>query len=147
MLYQRINFCMPVSKKSAACELSHVLSYETLKTAKGHSEQKEWNADCVVLLHDNALPHTAASTRALLENFNWEFDYSPYSSDFTPSDYHMFTYLKNWLRSQLFNDNDELTEGVKMWLSSQVAEFFDTGIQNLHRYDKCLNSGGDYVEK
>jgi hypothetical protein len=38
-------------------------------------------------------------------------------------------------------------EGVKPWLSSQAADFFDTGIQKLiHRY-KCLNSSGDYVEK
>jgi hypothetical protein len=39
-------------------------------------------------------------------------------------------------------------KGVKTWLSSQVAHFFDTGIQKLiPGYDKCLNSGGDYVEK
>jgi hypothetical protein len=39
-------------------------------------------------------------------------------------------------------------EGVKTWLSSQVADFFDTGIQTLiPQYDKCLNSGGDYFEK
>jgi hypothetical protein len=35
-------------------------------------------------------------------------------------------------------------EGVKMWLSSQAADFFDTGIQ---KYDRCLNSGHDYIEK
>jgi hypothetical protein len=39
-------------------------------------------------------------------------------------------------------------EGVKTWLSSQAADCYDTGIQKLiPRYDKCLNSGGDYVEK
>jgi hypothetical protein len=38
-------------------------------------------------------------------------------------------------------------EGVKAWLSSQAADFFDTSIQKLiHRY-KCLSSGGDYVEE
>jgi hypothetical protein len=32
----------------------------------------------VVFLHDNARPHTAALTRALLEHFNWElFDHHP----------------------------------------------------------------------
>jgi hypothetical protein len=47
-----------------------------------------------------------------------------------------------------FNNNEELMEGVKTWLSSMAADFFDTGIQKLiPRYDKCLNSGGDYVEK
>jgi hypothetical protein len=41
-----------------------------------------------------------------------------------------------------------LMEGVKMWLSSQVADSFDAGIQNLIPwYDKCLSSGGDCSAK
>jgi transposase len=52
----------------------------------------------VVLLHDNARPHTAARIRALLQHFNWELsDHPPYSHDLAPSDYHQFTYMKNWL--------------------------------------------------
>jgi hypothetical protein len=45
--------------------------------------------------------------------------------------YYVFNYLKNWLELQRFNDNDELTEEVKTWLSSQAADFFDTSIQKL----------------
>jgi transposase len=72
----------------------------------------------VVLLHNNARPHTAARTRALLEYFNWEFfDHSPYSPDLAPSDYHLFTCLKNWLGSQRFSNNEELTEGVKTYVA------------------------------
>jgi transposase len=42
----------------------------------------------VVFLHDNARPHKAALTRALLEHFNWElFDHPPYSPDHAPNDY------------------------------------------------------------
>jgi hypothetical protein len=83
----------------------------------------------IVPLHDNACPHTVARTRALLEHFNWElFDHSPYSLDLGPSDYHLFTYLKNWLRSRRLKNNEELMEGVKTWLSSQAADFFHTGI-------------------
>jgi histone-lysine N-methyltransferase SETMAR len=102
-----------------------------------------------MLLQDKALPHTAARTRALLEYFSLEFfDHPPYSLDLAPSDYRLFIFLKNWLPSQRFNNNEELMESVKMWLSSQAANFFDTGIENLiSRYDKCLNSCDDYVEK
>jgi histone-lysine N-methyltransferase SETMAR len=65
-------------------------------------------------------------------HFNWElFDHLPYSPDLALSDSHMFTYLKNWLGSQRFNNNEELTEGAKTWLSSQAADFFDKGIQKL----------------
>jgi hypothetical protein len=38
-------------------------------------------------------------------------------------------------------------EGVETWLSSQVADIFDTGIQKLSPQYKVLNSGGDYVVK
>jgi hypothetical protein len=83
-----------------------------------------------------------------LEHFNWElFDHPPYSLDLVPCDYHLFTYLKNWLRSQRFNTNEELMEGVKTWLSSQVADIFDTGVPQIIPRYKCLNSGGDHVEK
>jgi hypothetical protein len=73
----------------------------------------------VVLHHDNAHPHTGAHTLALLEYINWElFDHPPDSPDLAPSDYHLFTYLKNCLGSQRFSNNEELMEGVKTWLSS-----------------------------
>jgi polysaccharide deacetylase 2 family uncharacterized protein YibQ len=54
-----------------------------------------------------------------------------YSPNLAPSNYRPFTYLKNWLGSQRFNNNEEFMEAVKTWLSSQVADFFDTGIENL----------------
>jgi hypothetical protein len=105
----------------------------------------------VVLPRENVCLHAAARTRSLLEHFNWElFDHPPYCPDFTSSDYNLFThtYLKKRLGSQNFSSNEELMEGVKMWLSSQAAGFFDTGVQKLiPRYDKCLSSIRDYVKK
>jgi histone-lysine N-methyltransferase SETMAR len=101
----------------------------------------------VVLFHDTASTHTAVCTQTLLEHFNWElFDHPPYSPHLAASDYHLFTYLKNWLEPQCFNNN-ELMEGVKTYLSSQAAPFFDTGIQKLIPQYECLNSSSDYVEK
>jgi hypothetical protein len=59
------------------------------------------------------------------------FDHALYSTDLAPSGYRLITCLNNWLGSQRFNNNEELMEGVKIWLSSKVADFFDTGIQKL----------------
>jgi histone-lysine N-methyltransferase SETMAR len=68
----------------------------------------------VVFLQVNARLTTAARTRALLDHFNSElFGQPPYNPDLAPSDYHLFTYLKNWLGSQSFNNNEELMEDVK----------------------------------
>jgi hypothetical protein len=99
-------------------------------------------ASGVVFLHDNACLHIAACTWALMENLNWGlYDQPPYSLNLAPSDYHLFTYLKNWLGSQ------ELMEGIKTWLSSKAADSFDIGIQRLIPQYKCLNSCSDYVER
>jgi hypothetical protein len=32
------------------------------------------------------------------------------------------------MKSWRFNNNEELTEGVKTWLKSNAADFFDKGI-------------------
>jgi hypothetical protein len=85
----------------------------------------------VVLFHGNARPHTAARTRALLEHINWELFDHPHGPDLAPSDCHLFTYLKNWLRSQRFNNNDQLMEGVKTRLSSQRHTSFTQAYKNL----------------
>jgi transposase len=63
----------------------------------------------MVLLHDNECLHSVARTWALLEHFIWEFfDHPPYSPDLIPKDCHLFTYMKNWLGSQSFSNNEEL---------------------------------------
>jgi hypothetical protein len=57
--------------------------YETLKNYVQRTIQNERCGMLtydLALLHGNALPHTAALTRVLLEHFNWElFDHSTYS--------------------------------------------------------------------
>jgi hypothetical protein len=58
------------------------------------------------------------------------------------------TYQKNWVQSQCFKDNEELMDGVKMWLRSQAADSFDAGIQTFFpQCNRCLDSGSDYIEK
>ncbi|GFW50634.1 uncharacterized protein TNCV_2889361 [Trichonephila clavipes] len=78
----------------------------------------------------------------------WVFSHPPYSPDLAPSDFHLFPRMKNWLATQRFDNDKELRVRVTEWLRSQVEEFYDKGISKLiHRYDKCLNLFGDYLEK
>ncbi|KAJ4447089.1 hypothetical protein ANN_09078 [Periplaneta americana] len=86
----------------------------------------------VVLLHDNARPHTAASTRELLDQFGWEiFDHPPYSPDLAPSDFHLFTKLKDFLGGTRFGSDEELKKTVNTWLNELAAEEHNTGILKL----------------
>jgi hypothetical protein len=65
-----------------------------------------------------------------------------------PSDFHLFPKLKEFLGGRRFKSDEEVKDAVKEWLNGLEAEVYDEGIQKLvTRYDKCLNVGGDYVEK
>jgi histone-lysine N-methyltransferase SETMAR len=102
-----------------------------------------------VMLHDNARPHTAATTQYLIAAFGWEqFDHPPYSRDLAPSDFHVFPHLKIFLGGRQFHDDNKVKEAVNTRFASQATSFYDAGIQTLVPcYDKCLNNGGNYVKK
>jgi hypothetical protein len=85
-----------------------------------------------MLLEDNARPHTAAHTRALLEHFNWQLlDHPPYSPDLPTNDYYLFTYLENWLISEHFSNNRELMEGVKTWRQASLTQAYKNLFPNM----------------
>ncbi|PNF25925.1 hypothetical protein B7P43_G10027 [Cryptotermes secundus] len=98
----------------------------------------------VLLLHDNARPHTAETLRKL------KFDvmaHPPYSPDFAPTDYHLFGPLKEALRGRQFTSDQEVKEAVLAWLTAQPKTFSE-GIRKLvQRCTKCVEKRGDYVEK
>jgi len=63
----------------------------------------------ILLLHDNARPHSAAQTKDLITSFKWEqMDHPPYSPDLEPSDCHHFLHLKKFLGGKRFDDDDDL---------------------------------------
>jgi hypothetical protein len=101
------------------------------------------------MLYDNAHPHTATTMQDLIATFGWErFDHPPYIPDLAPSDFHVFPHLKTFPGGRWFHDNNEVKETVNMWFALQAASFYDAGIQKLVPcYDKCLNNGGNYVQK
>jgi histone-lysine N-methyltransferase SETMAR len=77
----------------------------------------------VVMLHDNARPHTAAATQELITTFGWEqFHHPPYSPDLAPSDFHVFLHLKTFLGGWSFHDDNEVKEAVNMWCASQLIK-------------------------
>jgi hypothetical protein len=100
------------------------------------------------MLHDNARQHTAAATQDLIAIFGWEqFDHPPNSPDIEPSDVHVFLHLNIFPDGRGFHD-DKVKEAVNTWFASQAASFYDARIQKLvPRNVKCLNNGGNYVEK
>ncbi|KAJ4431874.1 hypothetical protein ANN_20480 [Periplaneta americana] len=92
----------------------------------------------VVLLHDNARPHTAWRTAAVLTEFGWElFDHPPYNPDLAPSDFHVFLHLKKFLSSgERFGNDEELKTSVTRWFHSQF-----TGGRLLRQRDTKATKG------
>ena len=104
----------------------------------------------IVLIHDNARPHTARQTQTLLhDEFHWDtFDNPPYSPDLAPSDFYLFSKIKEHLAGKRFTDDEALQHVVVDWLNSQAAVWYEEGISKLvSRYDKWLNVQDDYMEK
>jgi hypothetical protein len=68
-----------------------------------HSKRRGRLSEGVLLLHDNAHPHTAACTLETLRKLKWEvMEHPAHSSDLVPSDFHLFGSLKEALGGRRF---------------------------------------------
>jgi len=74
--------------------------------------------------------------------------YPAYSPDLAPSDFQLFPTSKEFLDSRHFKSDENVKDSFKEWLNVLAADVYDEGIQKLiTRYDRCLNVGGNCVEK
>ena len=103
----------------------------------------------IILLHDNARPHTAAKTKEKIQDFRWElFDHPPYSPDLAPSDFLLFLHFKQWRGGQRFETEEVIKNAIVNWFNYQAASFYAEGLKKLvQQYEKCLRLNGDYVGK
>jgi histone-lysine N-methyltransferase SETMAR len=86
----------------------------------------------VVMIHDNARPHTADATQNLVTTFGWkQLDHLPYSRNLVPSDFDLFLRLKSFLAGCRFHNNNEVNEAVTTCFALHPASFCDEGIQKL----------------
>ncbi|WKY12319.1 hypothetical protein Q1695_003698 [Nippostrongylus brasiliensis] len=101
----------------------------------------------VLLLMDNASPHTAKSTKKKLEELGIELlPHPPYSPDLAPSDYHVFRSMQSFLAGKKFNNRDEVKNGVESFLLSKPPEFFASGIWSLPaRWQYVIDHNGEYI--
>ncbi len=73
--------------------------------------------------------------------------HSPYSLDFTLSNFHAFPSLKGNLGGMHLME-EELTNTVRAFCSNRRLSGYYRGIQNGAKWrNKCLDSAGNYVEK
>ena len=102
----------------------------------------------IFLLHDNATPHKAKKTKKLIDTMGWTvLNHPPYSPDLAPSDYFLFSQLKNYLRGINYPNNEELEFAVVDWLKKQNSNFYKEGMEKLEeKWSRCVEKKGDYFE-
>jgi hypothetical protein len=101
----------------------------------------------VCRLHDNARPHVARSTTELLDQFGWDaVAHPPHSLDLAPSDFRLFTKMKEGLAGELFTNDEEVKEAATNWTKVVAGSFYEERISKS-RYTNCIEVSGDYVEK
>ncbi|KOC67847.1 Histone-lysine N-methyltransferase SETMAR [Habropoda laboriosa] len=97
-----------------------------------------------ILLHDNARPHVSQITVQKLNELGYEtLPHPPYSPDLSPTDYHLFNYLENFLREKNFKTQAAAVNAFEEFVDSRTPEFYNTGIKKLVlRWQKCIESSG-----
>ncbi len=115
-----------------------------LKKKRLHLEKKK-----VLFHHDNAPAHASAVAMAKFVELGYELlPHPPYTPDLAPCDFFLFPNLKKSLAGQKFESNEEVIVPTEAYFSDFEKTYFSDGLKRLeHRWVKCMNLKGDYVEK
>lgn len=102
-----------------------------------------------ILLHDNARPHVSQITLQKLRELEYEtLPHPPYSPDLSPTDYHFFKHLDNFIKEKTYANQSRVENTFKEFLESRSPEFYQTGINKLvYRWHKCVDSNGNYFDE
>ncbi|KAK3796696.1 hypothetical protein RRG08_037462 [Elysia crispata] len=68
----------------------------------------------ILFHHDNAPVHTARAVTDVLAGYKWELlEHPRYSPDFAPCDFHLFPKMKEHLRGQRFETEEDIIQATK----------------------------------
>ena len=94
----------------------------------------------VLLLQDNALIHKYKVVQAAIRQAGFiELNHPVYSPDIAPSDYHLFSNLKIFLRGKDFSSDDEAVTTIEDYLTDLNSEFF------VKAYKVCITAGSVWL--
>ncbi|XP_042317754.1 uncharacterized protein LOC121927857 [Sceloporus undulatus] len=133
------------------CEIA-----ETVGIAEGtvhhilHEElgMRKLSAQWVLFHHDNAPAHTSAVMAKLVELGYELLPHGLYSPDLAPCDFFLFPNLKKSLAENRFGSNEEVIAAMEAYFTDLGKTYVSDGLKKLeHRWAKCIELKGDYVEK
>ena len=100
------------------------------------------------ILHDNAQPHV---TQPILQKLNTVgyrvLPHLPYSPDLSPTDYHFFKHLDNFLQWKCVHNQQEPENIFQEFTEFQSMDFYAIGINKLvSHWQKCIDCNGSYFD-
>ena len=102
----------------------------------------------MLLLHDNAPIDKCKIVQAAIRQASFiELNHCAYSPDTAPSNYHLFSNLKKFLRLKNFRSDDEAVTTVDDYLTDLNSDFFCKGIQSVHdRWQLVVAREDQYIQ-
>lgn len=102
----------------------------------------------ILFLQDNAKPHIAKLIKNKLKSLNWEtINHPPYSPDCSPTDYHLFLSLQNYLDKKKFENSNAIKIDIQNFFNSKSPDFYRAGICKLReRWQRVVDSQGSYFD-
>jgi histone-lysine N-methyltransferase SETMAR len=112
------------------------------RTQVGHTNRK------LIVHADNGSPHTTKMTSQFMERNSMQTEPHPaYSPDLAPSDFYLFSYVKQLLSECQFADQDSLLQAVSDILVSIEKVTLESVFHNwMERLCQYSATGGEYVE-
>lgn len=103
----------------------------------------------VIIHHDNASAHTAAVTKAFLEEKKVILmGHPPYSTDLAPCDFFLFPNVKKKLRGIRFSSSEAAVDAYKEEILQIPTSDWSRCFEDwFFRMRKCINLKGAYFEK
>ena len=74
--------------------------------------------------------------------------YPPYSRDLSPTDYHFFKHLDNFLQEKCFYNQQEAENAFQEFVESWSMDFYATEIYKfIFHWQKCVDCNGFCFDK
>ena len=101
-----------------------------------------------LILQDNAWPHVVQPSFQKLNKLGCDvLPHPPYSPDHSPTNYHFFKHLDNFLQGKCFHNEQEAENAFQEFFKSQSTDFYATRINKLiSHWQKCVDFTGSYFE-
>ncbi|CAK9816389.1 Mariner Mos1 transposase [Anthophora quadrimaculata] len=141
--------CIDFLEKGKTITGNHYASLLDLLNNKIKEKRPHLMKKKVLFHHDNAPAHTSAIVAKKLLELGYQIlPHPPYSPDLAPSDYYLFPNMKKWLAGKKFLSNEEVIAETNYYFADLDKSYYMEGIAKLeHRWTKCIELEGDYVEK